>query len=51
MAAGKTIRLLEKARTRRIPALTRSLLFLAEQVLFPDAFNRRWRNDLVDARR
>jgi hypothetical protein len=38
VAAWKTIRFLEEARTR-MPAMTLLLLFLAQQILLPDALD------------
>jgi hypothetical protein len=50
MSAWKIIGFLKKARTR-MPATTLSLLFLAQQILLPDAFNGWWSEDIMDPRR
>jgi hypothetical protein len=42
MATRKTIRFLEQARAR-MSATTLSLLLLVQQILLPDALDRRWR--------
>jgi hypothetical protein len=50
MAAWKTVCFLKEARTR-VPTTTLSLLFLAQQVLLPDALDSGWCEDIMDSRR
>ena len=50
MTAWKTVRFLEEALIR-MSATTLSLLFLAQQVLLPDALDSGWCEDIVDSRR
>ena len=50
MATWKLVSFLEKTQTRMLAA-TLSLLFLAQQILLPDALNCWWSKDIVSAKR